>query len=156
MDSINVKRVDRRGATSQQPQNRQQASPQNPIVRRSASIQQSPLTATEARSVPPPIGRPFDHLRYQLYGALPVPPQAAPLCASIDQVKSYESFFENHNIDKLTIAEVLEPYNGVVAKPKDQCAKILFMSRFITKLTKNGVVSSCCFYFIPKKEIMLE
>lgn len=86
----------------------------------------------------------FNQLRKTLYAALPIPPQVIPILASQPQVNAYEqAFLQPHNvIENMTIRELLEPFS--LARnyvEKEKFGKILFLKKYLTKLTNNNLVN---------------
>lgn len=97
--------------------------------------------------------RDFSRLRNDVFAALPIPPNVIPVVASPLQVGEYEKLLVRSHNDNLTIRDIMEPYSLVRGNvEKDKFAKILFLKKFITKLTTNGVVRFFCISQLRKKK----
>jgi hypothetical protein len=115
-----------------------------------------PLLLASSRSMGRPVENhdssttSFKTLCNRLYHALPIPPNAVPILASAQEIKRYESMFEKpwRVIQNLKVKDVLEAFDDISGKTELQaaCGKALFLSRFITKLTKQHIVSVCLAY----------
>lgn len=157
MDSIHVRRV---------PHLPQQEKPPTtllfpPIDPRACQEQQHEQQSNVTYYNPTYNAQPYDSLVNTVYAARPIPSNVIPVAALGDEVKEHERFFEKHPTvtGSMTIAEILEPFNNFKSyfEFDRRSGKILFLDRFIAKISRQQVVSliffSCLCYI--KKESAL-